>query len=100
MLRTGDYGDGEARGASAPEDIFREDQAIVCGIIQDCPSFFWSPPITVLDALWPFVPEARRAEILRSIHKHWPYRPPPTHTTTAGIEDLCLEAMQDFAYWG
>lgn len=70
-----------------PEELFKEDQELACGVLKQ-----WSIPTTeLIDALWLFVPEGRREEVLNSIRSRdcgSDYTPRVRPASETGPEDL------------
>lgn len=83
-LRHLDYWYDDAKlPTSTPEELLAEDEALACTLIKE----WWVVTTELIDALWLFVPNERREEILRSIPAWRKYTPRSRPAVGTGLRD-------------
>ena len=66
-LRSQEYWYSDA-ASPTPEELFEGDQGLACESLGN----WWGVPTELLDALWLFVPEERREEVLHFLRERRP----------------------------
>lgn len=83
-LRRLDYWYDDAKlHTLTPEELLAEDEALACTLIKE----WWVVTTELIDALWLFVPNERREEILRSIPAWRKYTPRARPVVGTGLGD-------------